>query len=87
MIEHDPRDKADRTRAPGHASDVAERSRSINQDETGDQPGGGNPSVETDQLHALTSDEPPDFTSSLRHLTVDADNLGDIMPGANDEDQ
>lgn len=86
MADHKSRDKTDRSRAPGHDGDVAERRRSLNHDATGDRPA-GNPSVETDQLHALTSDEPADSTPPLRHLTVDADNLGDILPGANDEDQ
>jgi len=58
----------------------------MNNDAAGGQPA-GNPSVETDQLHSLTSDEPTGSAPSLRHLTVDAEDLGDIVPGANDEDQ
>jgi len=86
MTDHEPREKARRARAPGHAGDAAERIHSMTGDGAGERPA-GNLFVETDQFHALTSDEPTGSALSLRHLTVDADDLGDIVPGANDEDQ
>jgi hypothetical protein len=80
------RDKTDPARAPENVSDAEERHHSNRSDQAGGTVA-GDPSVETDQLHALTSSEPAGSSPSSRHLTVDADDLGDIMPGANDEDQ
>jgi len=57
--------------------------------QAGDQPE-GNPMVETAQLHSLVPKAADEMTGGdvhRDHFQVDADDMGDLMPSANDEDR